>query len=319
MTYTSALVTGGAGFIGSHLVDALVERGVKVTVLDLVDPSDDRRNGKAMYVKGDIRDKDLEVFMRGVMPEVVFHLAAHIDDRASVLDPVMNADHNELGSINVFESAKRVGAKKIIFASSCAVYGLPEQIPAVETLLPRPRTPYGISKWVAEHYLDALSLQSAASAPSNSPINGGGPITTVALRFANVYGPRQDGSKESGAIAIFTAKLLAGERPFLNADGMTTRDYVFVGDVVSAMIAASENTVSGVFNVGTGREISTKDLFVMMQKAVGTDLEPVYRPEVRDAVVKMALDATVMQKTFGWTPVMTLEEGIRRTVAFYRS
>ncbi len=304
MNYSSALVTGGAGFIGSHLVDALVERGVKVTVLDLVDPKDDRRNEDVTYVKGDIRDKDLGVFMKGVMPEVVFHLAAHIDDRASVLDPVMNADHNELGSINVFENAKRVSAKKIVFASSCAAYGLPEGLPITEAMIPRPRTPYGISKWVAEHYLDAMSLQTD--------------VMTVALRFANVYGPRQDGNKEAGAIAIFTSKLLAGEAPFMNGDGLTTRDYVFVGDIVKAMIVVSEGDVSGVFNVGTGREVSTKDLFLMIQQSVGTSIEPVMRPEVKDAVVRMALDATKITEIFGWTPEMGLEEGIERTVASYR-
>lgn len=304
MNYSSALVTGGAGFIGSHLVDALVEKGVKVTVLDLVDPKEERKNGKATYVKGDIRDRNLGVFMKAVSPEVVFHLAAHIDDRASVLDPVMNTDHNELGSINVFENAKRVGVKKIIFASSCAVYGLPSSFPIVETMIPRPRTPYGISKWVAEHYLDAMSLQTD--------------VVTVALRFANVYGPRQDGSKESGAIAVFTSKLLAGEAPFMNADGATTRDYVFVGDVVKAMIVALEGNVSGVFNVGTGREVSTKDLFGMIQESVGTSITPIPRPEVKDAVVRMALDAGKMKEVFGWVPEMSLEEGIKKTVQWYQ-
>lgn len=304
MNYSSALVTGGSGFIGSHLVDALVEGGVKVTVLDLVDPKEDRKNEKVTYVKGDIRDKDLGVFLKAVSPDVVFHLAAHIDDRASVLDPVMNADHNELGSINVFEQAKRVGVKKILFASSCAVYGLPESLPIAETVMPRPRTPYGISKWVAEHYLDAMSLQSD--------------VVAVALRFANVYGPRQDGSKESGATAVFTSKLLGGVAPFMNADGTTTRDYVFVGDVVKALIAASEGNVSGVFNVGTGREVNTKDLFLMIQQSVGTSIEPVMRPDVKDAVVRMALDARKMKEMFGWVPEVNLEEGIKKTVQWYQ-
>ena len=304
MQYSSALVTGGSGFIGSHLVDALVERGVKVTVLDLVDPKEDRKNEKVTYVKGDVRDRDLGVFMKAVSPEVVFHLAAHIDDRASVLDPVMNAEHNELGSINVFEQAKRVGVKKIVFASSCAAYGLPESLPMTEAMIPRPRTPYGISKWVAEHYLDAMALAS--------------PIVTVALRFANVYGPRQDGSKESGAIAVFTSKLLVGDAPFMNGDGMTTRDYVFVGDVVKALITASEGSVSGVFNVGTGREVSTKDLFGMIQQSVGTSIVPIPRPEVKDAVVRMALDASKMKEVFGWTPEIDLEEGIKKTVQWYQ-
>ena len=170
--------------------------------------------------------------------------------------------------------------------------------------MPRPRTPYGISKWVAEHYLDAMALVS--------------PITTVALRFANVYGPRQDGSKESGAIAVFTSKLLVGEAPFMNGDGMTTRDYVFVGDIVKALMLASEGDVSGVFNVGTGREVCTKDVFEMIQKSAGTSMAPIPRPEVRDAVVRVVLDASKMKETFGWTPEVSLEEGIEKTVQWYQ-
>jgi UDP-glucose 4-epimerase len=296
------IVTGGSGFIGSHLVDALVAAGHSVSVIDWAEPGD-RKNEGAKYILKDIRDKDLEGVMKAESPDVVFHLAAHIDDRASVLDPVMNAEHNELGSINVFESAKRAGAKKIIFASSCAVYGVQEKMPITEKVIPRPRTPYGISKLAGEKYLDAYSLEHG--------------MVTVALRFANVYGPRQDGSKESGAIAIFTAKLIQKQSPFVNADGMTTRDYVFVGDVVSAMMAAAEGNVSGVFNVGTGKETSTNALFDLVKTAAKSDIAPTPRPEVRDAVVRMSLKNSLLKKTFNWKPKTGLKKGIKQTMMWY--
>ncbi len=296
------LVTGGSGFIGSHLVDALIEAGHGVTVIDWAEPGD-RKNERAQYVLKDIRDKDLEGVMSQISPEVVFHLAAHIDDRASVQDPVMNAEHNELGSINVFEGARKSGAKKIIFASSCAVYGLQEKMPITEKVTPRPRTPYGISKLAGEHYLEAYTLEHG--------------LVTVALRFANVYGPRQDGSKESGAIAIFTAKLLAHEAPFINDSGATTRDYVFVGDVVSALVKAGEGNVSGVFNVGTGKEISTSDLFELVKDLAKSDVQPVPRPEVRDAVTRMSLKNSLLKKTFGWKPKTGLKKGIKQTLLWY--
>lgn len=300
----NSLVTGGSGFIGSHLVDALVDRGDSVTVIDLVEPTPERRNAKATYIVCDIRDRKLESIITAIAPSVVFHLAAHIDDRASVLDPMMNAEHNELGSINVFESAKRAGTKSIVFASSCAVYGLQESVPVTETMRPRPQTPYGISKFAGETYLDSYTTRYG--------------LHTAALRFGNVYGPRQYGNKEAGAIAIFTEKLLRGESPFLNGDGSTTRDYVFVHDVVAALVAASASTASGVYNVGTGREVPTKALFEMIAGEIGTDIRPTPRPEVADAVARMSLDTSAIAKAMFWKSTVELEEGIRETIAWYR-
>ena len=299
-----SLVTVGCGFIGSHLVDTLIDRGDRVVVIDFVEPTSDRRNAKAEYILCDIRDKKLESIVREIAPDVVFHLAAHIEDRASVLDPVMNAEHNEIGSINVFEAAWAAKTKSIVFASSCAVYGLPESIPVSESVRCRPRTPYGISKFAAETYLDSYSLQDD--------------MHTVSLRFANVYGPRQYGNKEAGAIAIFTEKLLRGESPFLNNDGSATRDYVFVLDVVAALIAASASTESGVYNVGTGREVSTSKLFEMIAKEIGTVIRPTPRPEVKDAVTRMSLDTTAIRKAMFWQSTVELEDGIRETIAWYR-
>jgi len=296
------LVTGGAGFIGSHLVDALITAGHAVTVIDWAEPGE-RRNSSAKYILKDIRDKDLEGVIMAEAPEVVFHLAAHIDDRECVKFPVMNADHNVLGSINVFESAKRAGAKKIIFASSCAVYGVQEKLPITEKATPRPRTPYGISKLAGEKYLDYYVAEHG--------------IVGVALRFANVYGPRQDGSKESGAIAIFTSKILSHESPFVNGDGLTTRDYVFVGDVVAALVKAGEGSISGVFNVGTGKEISTNDLFLLVRDTAKSSVTATPRPEVRDAVARMSLKNSLLKKTFDWKPKTSLKKGIKQTILWY--
>ncbi len=298
------LVTGGSGFIGSHLVDALVDRGDVVTVIDFSDPTPDRRNAKATYIDCDIRDKKLESIIADIAPNIVFHLAAHIDDRASVLDPMMNAEHNELGSINVFESAKRAGVRSIVFASSCAAYGLQDVMPIAESAKARPQTPYGISKFAAEAYLDSYATRDG--------------IHAVSLRFANVYGPRQYGNKEAGAIAIFTEKLLRNEAPFLNGDGATTRDYVFVLDVVAALIAASACKETGVYNVGTGREVSTSALFDMVAKEIGTDVRPTPRPEVKDAVKCMSLDTSAIQKAMFWRSTVEIEDGIRETISWYR-
>jgi UDP-glucose 4-epimerase len=303
MSYTTALVTGGSGFIGSHLVDALIERGVAVTVVDWKDPLPTHKNEKATYKKIDIRSADVEDVIVAAAPDVVFHLAAHINDRDSVADPVMNAEHNELGSIRVFQAAKRANASSIIFASTCAAYGL-QELPIRESVRPQPRTPYGISKLAAETYLEACHV-----------IHG---THTVALRFANVYGPRQLGNAESGAIAIFTEKLLANQSPFINDDGKTTRDFVYVGDVVRALLLAAETTESGVYNVGTTREVTTSEVFFMVQGAIGTTVAATPRPEVRDAVKRMALDISTTQRVLGWAPDVKLEEGIAETVAWYR-
>ncbi len=304
MHYTTALVTGGSGFIGSHLVDALVAQGTTVHVIDLVEPAAERRNEKANYIVMDIRDVTIEETVRKIAPDVVFHLAAHIDDRASVLNPVMNAEHNEIGSINVFAAAQRTGVKTIIFASSSAVYGIQDTDTMVESMVPRPQTPYGISKFAGEMYLAAYHTQYG--------------MQTVALRFANVYGPRQYGNKESGAIAIFTEKLLGNEPVFVNDDGKTTRDYVYVLDVVRALMAASQSEKSGVYNVGTNREVATQDLYDMIATALGSDVKATQRPEVRDAVKRIALDASRIGADLAWTPATTLEDGIAATIAWYR-
>lgn len=303
MQFTKALVTGGSGFIGSHLVDALIDRGVAVTVVDKAEPK--HRNGKATYVIHDIRLDGLNEIFTEAKPEVVFHLAAHIDDRASVHDPVMNADHNVMGSLRVLEAARHVGVKKLMFSSTCAVYGIPAKLPITEKLLPAPRTPYGISKLVIEHYLNFY--QNLHQLPS------------VALRLANVYGPRQDGSKESGAISVFTSKLLAGEAPFLNDDGQTIRDYIHVSDVVSAFVLAAESDKTGVYNVGTKVGTTTRDLYALIASELGSVLEPLARPDVIDAVKAVTLKARKAKQELGWKPKWRLAKGLKQTLKWYKA
>jgi UDP-glucose 4-epimerase len=303
MKYSRALVTGGAGFIGSHLVDSLVEQGVAVTVVDKAEPK--YRNDKATYILRDIRELGLDEVFAAAQPEVVFHLAAHIDDRASVHDPVMNAEHNVLGSLRVLEAARLAGVKKVLFTSTCAVYGLTAKPPLKEKHLPIPLTPYAISKLADEKYLHFYFDRYA--------------LRYTALRLANVYGPRQDGSKESGAIAIFTDKLMKGEAPFINDDGETVRDYIHVSDVVSALILASDSDVVGVFNCGTKVGTSTRGVYKLIADQLGSTLAPIPRPEVRDAVKAVTLNSGLARKSFGWKPAIRLKKGLKQTLKWYKT
>lgn len=302
---SSILITGGSGFIGSHLVDALIMRGNEVTVVDIIPAHPVWGNARATYVQRDIRDEHLADVFIDVKPEFVIHLAAHIDDRASVKEPVENAEHNILGTINVLDAARLSGVKRVVFASTGVVYGDQETLPIIEDAIPKPLTPYAVSKLTGERYLRYFTLQLGLSA--------------CALRLANVYGPRQDGSKECGAIAIFTKKLLAGEAPFLNGDGKTTRDYVYIDDVVSAFLSALESSEETVVNIGTGIETSTEEVFVRVAGAVGTDIKPLPRPEVTDLVARVALSSAKAEKVFGWKLKKSFSEGVRETVEWYKN
>jgi UDP-glucose 4-epimerase len=303
MQITRAIVTGGSGFIGSHLVDALIERGVDVTVVDMAEPK--YRNDKASYILHDIRHEGLNEIFANVKPDVVFHLAAHIDDRASVNEPLMNAEHNVLGSLRVFEAARLAHAKKIVFASTSVVYGAAPKLPITEKMPTKPLTPYAISKLTGEQYLHFYQNQYG--------------LPFVAFRIANVYGPRQDGSKESGAIAIFTKKLMAGEAPFMNDDGLTVRDYIHVSDVVSAFLIAAESDVSGVFNCGTRLGIATRELYAMVANELGATLEPIPRPEVKDAVKGVVLKSAKARQELGWKPKVRLARGLKQTLKWYKA
>lgn len=304
MAFKTVVVTGGAGFIGSHLVDALVDRADRVLVIDKIKPPANRKNGAAKYKQMDILDAGLEAVFEKEKPDVVFHLAAHIHDRESVKEPVHNAQENILGSLAVFEAARRHVSGRVIFASTGVVYGEQEKRPIPETALARPLTPYAVSKLTGERYLHFYAT-----------VYG---VSYAALRFSNVYGPRQDSSAESGAVGIFARALLMGKTPAINNDGLTTRDYIYVDDVVSAMIRAAESDAVGVFNIGTGRETTTQTVFEIVREEVGGQGVPDVREEVKDVPKHVALDVSLAEEIFGWKAKTSFEEGVEKTVAWFR-
>jgi UDP-glucose 4-epimerase len=305
-----ALVTGGAGFIGSNLVDALLARGDEVTVVD--DLSTGRRenlegalaNG-ATLVEADIRDRAAMEELGGrERPEVVFHLAAQIDVRKSVADPAWDASINVGGTANVLEAARVGGSRRVVFSSTGgAIYGEGEgqRLPLAEDAPLAPEAPYGQSKFAAEGYLALYERLYGLSA--------------VSLRLGNVYGPRQDPLGEAGVIAIFCGRLREGEQPTVFGDGRQTRDYIYVGDVVSAALAAAESDASGAINVGTGIETDVLELIRQLRELSGSaDFEPEFAPPRTGEVQRISIDPARAASELGWRAEMGLEEGLRVTL-----
>src|SRR3712207_1507482 len=262
-----ALVTGGAGFIGSNLVDALLDRGDEVVVVDdLSSGKESNLQGAlergARLERGDIRDGDAMLrLLEEARPDVVFHLAAQIDVRVSMARPGFDARTNVEGTVNVLEAAKEAGARRFVFSSTGgAMYGDTDQVPTPETVPPLPMSGYGQSKFCAENYLGLYSR-----------VYG---MSTIALRFGNVYGPRQDPHGEAGVIAIFCGKFAAGERPKIFGDGRQTRDYIYVGDLVDAIVAAGDGDAQGAVNIGTEEETSLLELIDAFKAAGVSDFEP---------------------------------------------
>ena len=298
------LVTGGAGFVGSHLVDALVARGDRIIVVDKVYPKDTNRNVQAEYIKMNIQDDGVYEIFNTYKPELLFHLAAHLHDRVSIADPIANAEDNVLGFLNVCEANRKTSRAKIVFMSSCAVYGVQNQVLISETAIPEPRTPYGITKRVGEHYLQFY--QNIENIPF------------VAFRAGNIYGPRQDSSAESGVVGIFSARCLEGEPVILNNDGRTTRDYVYISDVVAALLKAGDTDVNGVFNIGTGIETQTNQILRLVEEAGGIKAEGKQNENQQDVLKQIALNVSLAKEALGWEAQVALKEGIKKTVAWYR-
>ncbi|HTM69025.1 MAG TPA: NAD-dependent epimerase/dehydratase family protein [Candidatus Binatia bacterium] len=300
------LVTGGAGFIGSQLAERLVRLGHRVTVVD--DLSTGRRSyvpRAAAFRKIDIAGPAVSNLIAKERPAVVFHLAAQIDLRASVKDPVMDAETNIHGSLRVLEGCRRAGVKKIVFSSSGgAMYGSSVKIPSPETAAATPTSPYGVAKLAFEMYLRSAHRTHGQR--------------YVALRYANVYGPRQDLRGEAGVIGIFTQKLLAGETPTIYGDGRQTRDFVFVDDVVNANILAMRSGAVGVYNIGTGRESSVNRVAALIAGEAGWDGRIPHGPANAGEERRSALDSRLARRVLGWTPRVRLEEGIRRTVQWFK-
>jgi UDP-glucose 4-epimerase len=298
------LVTGGAGFIGSHLVDALLDRGAEVTIVDHLRRSprpwlaEAMRRGAQLHVV-DVQDLTT---MRGAFgvaqPEVVMHLAAQVDVRRSVLDPAHDAQVNVAGTVSVLEAAREVGTRRVMLASTAAVYGDPDRIPTAEHAPTAPLSPYGTSKAAAEWYLAQYRR-----------LYG---ISTVAMRMANVYGPRQDPHGEAGVIAIFCGIAAAGGRGTIYGDGRQTRDYVYVGDVVRAWLSAAEDDATGAFNVSTGTETS------LLELAAGLRLECDHADGRPGEVVRSCLDPGAAAARFGWQAEVSLEDGLGETLGALR-
>jgi UDP-glucose 4-epimerase len=310
-----ALVTGGAGFIGSNLVDALLDRGDEVTVVD------DLSTGKPENLEGarrrgiefhqlDIRDGDaLAGVFEAHRPDIVFHLAAQIDVRKSLEDPAFDAQVNVVGTINVLEASRRAGVSRVVNTSTGgAIYGETDVMPTPETVDAKPMAAYGQSKFCAERYCGMYGRLYGLSA--------------VTLRYGNVYGPRQDPHGEAGVIAIFAGRLLEGRRPTIFGDGRQTRDYTYVGDIVAANLAtAAHPEAHGEYNIGTGVESSVLEVLAALREAGGAeaaDWEPEFAPPRTGEIERSFLDVGRARAELGFTASTALTDGMRRTVEALR-
>jgi len=300
------LVTGGAGFIGSHLVDRLVLEGHEAIVVDNLATGKRRNiNRAARFYKMDIQSWRLERVFRNERPNVVMHLAAQMDVRKSVEDPTFDAQVNVLGTLNVLQHAVKHGVRKVVFSSSGgAIYGEQETYPAPETHVTRPLSPYGLSKLCGEQYLSYFQRVSGLQA--------------VSLRYANVYGPRQDPEGEAGVVAIFIQKMLNNEQAVINGNGRQTRDFVFVDDVVEANLAMMGQETQGTYNVGTGVETSINDLFRILVQHTGSNCKEVHGPSKKGEQARSVIDNTKLRHEVSWEPKADLSEGLKKTVDYFR-
>ncbi len=300
------VVTGGAGFIGSNVADAFIARGHDVLVVDdLSSGSRDNVPEKATFLELSIASNELRGGFQSFRPEVLCHHAAQIDVRRSVVDPAFDAEINIVGTIRLLELCREFGARRVLFASTGgAIYGEQDVCPAPESHAARPISPYGVAKLSVEHYLHYYGVEHG--------------FRSVSLRYANVYGPRQNPHGEAGVVAIFTDRLLRGEIPTINGDGEQTRDYTFVGDVVRANLLALEKELTGKYNVGTGVETSVNALYEAIRREVGVDVAARRGPAKSGEQQRSCLDAGALERATGFRPRTPLAEGIRETVAYFR-
>ncbi|MBP9211994.1 MAG: GDP-mannose 4,6-dehydratase [Bacteroidetes bacterium] len=301
------MVTGGAGFIGSHVADAYIAAGHSVVIVDDFSSGKPQNvNPKAKVYRMDIQDPAIENVFRDEKIEVMTHLAAQMDVRRSVADPKFDASVNVLGFLNLMEAGRKHGLKKVIFSSTGgAIYGEQDYFPADEEHPNRPLSPYGITKLVTEKYLFFYK-----------EIYG---IEHVILRYANIYGPRQNPHGEAGVVAIFTQRMLKGEQPVINGDGKQTRDYVYVGDVVQGNLLALGYSGSNIFNIGTGIETDVNQLFRHLRTLTGSSCEEQHIPAKAGEQMRSVITAKKISDQLGWKQTVTLEEGLKRTVEFFKN
>ncbi|HBK34789.1 MAG: UDP-glucose 4-epimerase [Candidatus Uhrbacteria bacterium GW2011_GWE2_40_58] len=300
--YKTALVTGGAGFIGSHVVDALIRQHIKVYVIDDLSRGLQKNvNPNAHFVKMSITSSQLPALLKRMKPDIIFHLAAQIDVQKAIKNPSEDALVNIVGTLKLANEAVEVGVKKFVFSSTGgAMYSDHGRPPYDESCPATPVSPYGIAKRSAEMYLAFLQEMSGMS--------------SVVLRYANVYGPRQRSDGEAGVIAIFGGCLLSGKQAVINGDGKQTRDYVYVEDVVRANLLAMNKAVTGIFNIGTGKQASVNTLFRKLRKMAKSKMVERHAPACSGEILRTALQCKKAKKELGWSPRTTLDEGLVKTM-----
>lgn len=300
------LVTGGAGFIGSHTVDRLIEQGAQVIIIDDLSTGKERNlNPAAEFVKLDITSGNLEEVFLSYRPEFVIHLAAQVSVAKSVDDPIRDCMINIIGLVRLLESCRKYGINKVVYASSAAVYGNPLETEIAEAEPTEPLSFYGISKMTPEYYLRVFNH-----------LYG---LGYTVLRYANVYGPRQDAAGEGGVVSIFATKVIAAESTVVFGDGEQTRDFVYVEDVARANVKALSAGDQAVINIGTGVRTSINELYEIIAGIVGTNLKPAYTHEREGDIKHSCLQNNKALTALNWKPEFSLKEGLTRTLDFYES
>ena len=301
------LVTGGAGFIGSHIVDRLLNEGYEVVIIDDLSSGVEKNiNKNAKFYKLDIKNPDLESVFKNERPDYINHLAAQKDVRVSVSDPVYDAGINVLGTINILQNCVKYGVKKIVFASTGgAIYGEQDFFPAPETHPARPISPYGITKLCAEHYMFYYKT-----------VHG---LDYASLRYSNVYGPRQDPHGEAGVVAIFIQKMLNGSQPVINGDGGQTRDFVYVEDVANAnILAIRSKTSDNIFNIGTGVETSINRVFNYLRDIIDPSIDEIHGPSKQGEQRRSVIECSKAKNILHWEPKVSLANGLKKTCEYFK-
>ncbi len=300
------LVTGGAGFIASHIADKLIEKGNKVAIID--DLSSGKKaniNPSAKFYRLDIRSPKVKGVFGKERPSIVFHFAAHIEARESVKNPIADADVNILGSLNIFENCRKFRLKKIVFASSGGeIYGNAKTIPTPEDYPPSPISPYGIAKLAVEKYLESYCKMYS--------------MNFTAMRYGNVYGPRQNPCGEAGVIAIFANKMLKGEQPLIHGDGRQTKDYIFIDDAVSATLLALKKDINGPINIATAKETSVLEIFDGLKKLINSNVEKKFVAFPACGFKRGCLSIEKAKKLINWQPGCDFNSGLAKTVDWFK-